>query len=205
MSEPGPQTCFRASMLTAGGGAQGGATIGLRAFRSPGSARWGRRSMPRSSTSAHSMPGSRLPTTGRTSWRRSISRQFSSLCSRSTKPTPPIAATGKACEPRYRGRCGAPGDEDRKRALRPGSHRFPERPGRGAAAIRSGSSSAPTSSGLRATASLALYKALGGGWPPNEVIPPIRHPDPAAIAAVKHLIQDPPHPQPPPPPPGLTP
>ncbi len=52
---------------------------------------------------------------------------------------------------------------------------------------------------------VGLYKALGGGWPPNEVIPAIRHPDPAAIAAVKHLIQDPPHPQPPPPPPGLTP
>ena len=52
---------------------------------------------------------------------------------------------------------------------------------------------------------VALYKALGGGWPPNEVIPPIRHPDPAAIAAVKRLIQDPPHPLPPPPPPGLTP
>jgi NodT family efflux transporter outer membrane factor (OMF) lipoprotein len=52
---------------------------------------------------------------------------------------------------------------------------------------------------------VALYKALGGGWPPDEVIPAIRHPDPAAIAAVKHLIQDPPHPQPPQPPPGLTP
>jgi NodT family efflux transporter outer membrane factor (OMF) lipoprotein len=52
---------------------------------------------------------------------------------------------------------------------------------------------------------VALYKALGGGWLPNEIIPPIRHPDPAAIAAVKHLIQDPPHSLPPPPPPGLTP
>jgi NodT family efflux transporter outer membrane factor (OMF) lipoprotein len=52
---------------------------------------------------------------------------------------------------------------------------------------------------------VALYKALGGGWPPNEIIPPIRHPDPAVIAAVKHLIQDPPHPPPPPPPPGLMP
>jgi NodT family efflux transporter outer membrane factor (OMF) lipoprotein len=52
---------------------------------------------------------------------------------------------------------------------------------------------------------VALYKALGGGWPPNEIIPPVRHPDPAAIAAVKRLIQDPPHPLPPPPPPGLTP
>ncbi|MGZ5873342.1 MAG: efflux transporter outer membrane subunit [Bradyrhizobium sp.] len=52
---------------------------------------------------------------------------------------------------------------------------------------------------------VALYKALGGGWPPDEVIPPVRHPDPAVIAAVKRLVQDPPHPQPPPPPPGLTP
>jgi NodT family efflux transporter outer membrane factor (OMF) lipoprotein len=52
---------------------------------------------------------------------------------------------------------------------------------------------------------VALYKALGGGWPPNEIIPQVRHPDPAAIAAVKRLIQDPPHPPPPPPPQGLTP
>jgi NodT family efflux transporter outer membrane factor (OMF) lipoprotein len=52
---------------------------------------------------------------------------------------------------------------------------------------------------------IALYKALGGGWPPDEIIPPVRHPDPAAIAAVKRLMQDPPHPPPPPPPPGLTP
>lgn len=34
---------------------------------------------------------------------------------------------------------------------------------------------------------VALYKALGGGWPPNEVIPPIRPPQPAIIAAAKHL------------------
>jgi outer membrane protein TolC len=52
---------------------------------------------------------------------------------------------------------------------------------------------------------VSLYKALGGGWPANEVIPPIRHPDPAAIAAVKRLVEDPPHALPPPPPPGLTP
>src|SRR5580698_5866648 len=51
---------------------------------------------------------------------------------------------------------------------------------------------------------VALYKALGGGWPPNEIIPPIRHPDAAAIAAVKRLSQDPLH-QRPPPPAGLTP
>jgi len=52
---------------------------------------------------------------------------------------------------------------------------------------------------------VALYKALGGGWPPDEVIPPVRRPDPAVIAAVKRLAQDPPHARPPPPPPGLTP
>ena len=51
---------------------------------------------------------------------------------------------------------------------------------------------------------VALYKALGGGWPPDEVIPSIRHPDPAVVAAVKRLAQDPPHPRPSPPP-GLTP
>ena len=52
---------------------------------------------------------------------------------------------------------------------------------------------------------VALYKALGGGWPPDEIIPPVRHPDPAVIAAAKHLMQAPPHQPPPPPPPGLTP
>jgi NodT family efflux transporter outer membrane factor (OMF) lipoprotein len=52
---------------------------------------------------------------------------------------------------------------------------------------------------------VALYKALGGGWPPDEIIPPVRRPDPAVIAAVKRLAQDPPRPLPPPPPPGLTP
>ena len=53
---------------------------------------------------------------------------------------------------------------------------------------------------------VALYKALGGGWPPDEVIPPVRRPDPAAIAAVKHLMEHPLHPQSaPPPPPGLVP
>ena len=51
---------------------------------------------------------------------------------------------------------------------------------------------------------VALYKALGGGWPPDEIIPPVRHPDPAVVAAVKHLAQDPLHPRPPPPP-GLIP
>jgi NodT family efflux transporter outer membrane factor (OMF) lipoprotein len=52
---------------------------------------------------------------------------------------------------------------------------------------------------------VTLYKALGGGWPPDEIIPPIRHPDPAVIAAIKRLNQDPLHQRPPPPPPGLTP
>ncbi len=51
---------------------------------------------------------------------------------------------------------------------------------------------------------VALYKALGGGWPPDEIIPPVRRPDPAVVAAVKRLAQDPPHVRPPPPP-GLTP
>lgn len=35
---------------------------------------------------------------------------------------------------------------------------------------------------------VALYKALGGGWPPNEVIPALRPLQPAAIAAAKHLL-----------------
>jgi NodT family efflux transporter outer membrane factor (OMF) lipoprotein len=35
---------------------------------------------------------------------------------------------------------------------------------------------------------VALYKALGGGWPPNEVIPPLRPLQPAVIAAAKYLI-----------------
>jgi NodT family efflux transporter outer membrane factor (OMF) lipoprotein len=52
---------------------------------------------------------------------------------------------------------------------------------------------------------VALYKALGGGWPPDQIIPAVRHPDPAAVAAVRRLIQDPPHPPPAPPPPGLMP
>jgi len=51
---------------------------------------------------------------------------------------------------------------------------------------------------------VALYKALGGGWPPNEIIPPIRRPDPAFVAAIKRLAQDPPHPRAAPPP-ELTP
>ena len=52
---------------------------------------------------------------------------------------------------------------------------------------------------------VALYKALGGGWPRDEIIPPVRHPDPAFVAAVKRLVQDPPHERPPLPPPGMTP
>jgi len=34
---------------------------------------------------------------------------------------------------------------------------------------------------------VALCKALGGGWPPSEVIPPLRPFEPALIAAAKHL------------------
>ena len=52
---------------------------------------------------------------------------------------------------------------------------------------------------------VALYKALGGGWPPDEIIPPVRRPDPAVVAAIKRLAQDPPHARPAPPPPGLSP
>jgi NodT family efflux transporter outer membrane factor (OMF) lipoprotein len=58
---------------------------------------------------------------------------------------------------------------------------------------------------LQGDSFVALYKALGGGWPPNQSVPPIRHPDPAVVAGVKRLAQDPPHPPPPPPPPGLVP
>jgi len=35
---------------------------------------------------------------------------------------------------------------------------------------------------------VALYKALGGGWSLNEPLPPIRTPQPAAIAAANHLL-----------------
>jgi NodT family efflux transporter outer membrane factor (OMF) lipoprotein len=38
-----------------------------------------------------------------------------------------------------------------------------------------------------ASALVAVYKALGGGWSLNEPLPPIRVPMPAAIAAVKRL------------------
>lgn len=58
---------------------------------------------------------------------------------------------------------------------------------------------------LAGDAFIALYKALGGGWPPNELIPPVRRPDPAAIAALKRLSEQPPRLPPPPPPPGLAP
>ena len=34
---------------------------------------------------------------------------------------------------------------------------------------------------------VSLFKALGGGWPLNADIPPIRKPDPAAVAAVKYV------------------
>jgi NodT family efflux transporter outer membrane factor (OMF) lipoprotein len=35
---------------------------------------------------------------------------------------------------------------------------------------------------------IALYKALGGGWLPNAPTPPIRAPQPAAVAAVRTLL-----------------
>jgi NodT family efflux transporter outer membrane factor (OMF) lipoprotein len=42
-----------------------------------------------------------------------------------------------------------------------------------------------------ADALVALYKALGGGWSPNEPIPPIPTPQPAAVAAAKYLLSRP--------------
>jgi NodT family efflux transporter outer membrane factor (OMF) lipoprotein len=41
---------------------------------------------------------------------------------------------------------------------------------------------------------VALYKALGGGWPPNEIIPPLRRFDPAIVAAAKQLAAPAQHP-----------
>lgn len=38
-----------------------------------------------------------------------------------------------------------------------------------------------------AEALVALYKALGGGWPTRELLPPVRQPDPALIAAARAL------------------
>ena len=35
---------------------------------------------------------------------------------------------------------------------------------------------------------VALYKAVGGGWPVNQAIPPLRVPQPAAIAAARYLM-----------------
>jgi hypothetical protein len=35
---------------------------------------------------------------------------------------------------------------------------------------------------------VALYKALGGGWSNDEPIPPLRTSQPAAVAAMKHLL-----------------
>jgi NodT family efflux transporter outer membrane factor (OMF) lipoprotein len=35
---------------------------------------------------------------------------------------------------------------------------------------------------------VALYKALGGGWPRNEIIPPLRPLQPAVVAAAKYLL-----------------
>jgi outer membrane protein TolC len=34
---------------------------------------------------------------------------------------------------------------------------------------------------------VGLYKALGGGWQPSAAIPPLRAPQPAAIAAARYL------------------
>jgi hypothetical protein len=40
-----------------------------------------------------------------------------------------------------------------------------------------------------ADALVALFKALGGGWPLNEAIPPLRPLQPAFIAAAKYLLK----------------
>ncbi|HEY8032748.1 MAG TPA: TolC family protein, partial [Methylocella sp.] len=33
-----------------------------------------------------------------------------------------------------------------------------------------------------------LYKALGGGWEPHQIIPPIKQPQPAIVAAARRLL-----------------
>jgi NodT family efflux transporter outer membrane factor (OMF) lipoprotein len=43
-----------------------------------------------------------------------------------------------------------------------------------------------------ADALVALYMALGGGWSPNEPVPPILPPQPAVVAAAKYLLSPPP-------------
>ena len=35
---------------------------------------------------------------------------------------------------------------------------------------------------------ITLYKALGGGWEPHEIMPPIKQPQPAIIAAARRLL-----------------
>jgi NodT family efflux transporter outer membrane factor (OMF) lipoprotein len=40
-----------------------------------------------------------------------------------------------------------------------------------------------------AEALIALFKAIGGGWPLDYTIPEVRHPDPAAIAVIKYLTK----------------
>jgi len=40
---------------------------------------------------------------------------------------------------------------------------------------------------VEAEALVALFEALGGGWPENAALPPIRRPEPAALAAVRYL------------------
>ena len=41
---------------------------------------------------------------------------------------------------------------------------------------------------------VTLYKALGGGWPQNQVIAPTRPLQPALVAAAKHLLAPPQNP-----------
>lgn len=40
---------------------------------------------------------------------------------------------------------------------------------------------------IEAEALVALFEAIGGGWPANATLPPIRRPDAAAVAAVKYI------------------
>jgi NodT family efflux transporter outer membrane factor (OMF) lipoprotein len=35
---------------------------------------------------------------------------------------------------------------------------------------------------------IALYKALGGGWEPHQLIPPVKQPQPAIVAAARRLL-----------------
>ena len=137
-------------------------------------------------------------------WQLFTRSRYSRRSSRLTKPTPPIRAFGRACA-------------DSTSRLRPPVRRpevATERYDRGLTDFLNVLDAARQQftleqqraevARLAGDSFVELHKALGGGWPPNEVIPSIRRPDPAVVAAVKRLAQDPPHARPPPPP-GLMP